>query len=93
MRPDFGIEGDQALSAVHDLRSVGWEQVGMATFITQDGRRIPFLDWVSAACAPSPEKKALRVERDVLEELGRLRPQLIAANDLLDRNLLAFIQC
>lgn len=64
----------------------------MATFITQDGRKMPFLDWVSAAWAASLEKSALGIGLDELEGPELPRPPMIAANDLLDRNLLAFIE-
>jgi hypothetical protein len=64
----------------------------MATFITEDGRRVPFIDWASVSNVQPFDVKALQMEPVVLEEPDQPCPACIAANDLLDRELLAFIQ-
>jgi hypothetical protein len=64
----------------------------MATFITEDGKRIAFIDWASVSNDRSVNSEHAQMELDASEECNPPCPPSIAANDLLDRNLLAFIQ-
>jgi len=64
----------------------------MATFITHDGRRIPFINWASVSNGHPVQREYLQMEESVIEKPDHPCPPCIAANDLLDRNLLAFIE-
>jgi hypothetical protein len=65
----------------------------MTTFIAEDGRRVSFIDWASVSAVRTAERGRLQLEPGALSEgSADPVPACIAANDLLDRNLLAFIQ-
>ena len=64
----------------------------VAIFITRDGRRMPFIDWVGAAEMRSQRIALFPDNRMTPEDCNGDGPAMLSADEVLDRNLLEFLQ-